>query len=160
MNIGQPWEFAITFELLEETNNKDQQFGYFNFVIEDQFIPGFGSNYTLNMVFNHLRGNLEEINNIKPFDFLKEDNNSLFFNVFCRFGVETEYEHKKISNEILGIDITPLEVDATKGQVYYFRSNKEECLVYSLDFGKTVMKKVLPLGTVKNVIEQLPKQPL
>lgn len=171
MNIGKPWEFSIMYELLEESEDKQWQYGFFNFLIDDQFIPGMGSNYTLGMTLNHLKGILDEIERAPVVDFSKYTDSFLFCNLSKALGwlpeeelekaliaSEEEFEEilKKNKELQLGVNITPLEVSDTGWRIYYFRFLDEECLLYSSDFGKTVKKKMLSLGTVAGVIKQLP----
>ena len=163
------------YELLEDTEDKQWTYGFFNFVIDDHFVPGVGSNYTLNMVFNHLKGAVDDLRNAPIVDLSNQHDTILFTNLSKALGwlpedefnkaleaSDAEFEEIVEKNKTLplGVDITPLEVKDTGWGVYYFRSTEEECLIYSPDAGQTTMRKVLPLGTVAGLIEQLPNTPI
>ncbi|MFP1731201.1 immunity 42 family protein [Lonsdalea quercina] len=163
MIFGQPFEFAVFYEVLEKTENDYWKYGIFSFFIEDEIYPSKGSNYTLHMAINYLKESQRELNGCKNTGLNLSDNASeLIAQLAHSHGMLLDSDSEDLElpeSESLGIFLSPLEISDTGFYLFYCPKDKnEEYLIYSSDYGKTAKKTILKKGTVNSVIEQLPNK--
>lgn len=163
MIFGQPFEFAVFYELLEKTEDNYWKFGIFSFFIKDEIYPSKGSNYTLSMAMDFLKDSQQEVTDCKDkgLDFSLSDEELL--KILARsHGVYVEGDPEDLSTSelgALGVYLSPLEITDTGFYLFYYPKDKdEEYLIYSSDYGITAKKAILRKGTVSSVLQQLPSK--
>lgn len=134
-----PFDFAIHVDLLLQAG--DFRLGAFNFIVDDVFVPGKNTNFTLGSIIGGLKWLLDHAkeNNIQDIgdtpitaerlNFLEEPN-------------------------LICLDAGELSDERCLFRLGY--SGEEERFFYSTDFGATFKEKRLPRGTVEAVIRSLP----
>lgn len=163
MIFGQPFEFAVFYELLEKTDDENWKFGIFLFFIEDEIYPLKGSNYTLSMAMDYLKDSHQEIMDCqnKNLDISMTDC-LLLEKIAHSHGIRLDNDPENIElpdSEKIGCFLSPLEVaDMGFYLFYYSNDNKNEYLIYSHDYGNTAKRTVLSKGTVSKVLSQLPSK--
>ncbi|WP_127960482.1 Imm42 family immunity protein [Serratia microhaemolytica] len=159
MIYGDPYYFGVHIDVIyKNDNNPDMNLGAFNFIIDDVFFPGKGANYTLKMVTNHLVGNLDELRSIKEqsVDRVNEPSFPLMLAHSFRQWLSSDVEHCfSENNEVVGVDLTPLEFSDLGYYIFYVLTSESEYVFSTRDSGKTFNKKVLPKGYVVGVLELL-----
>lgn len=163
MIFGQPFEFAVFYEILEKTEDNCWKYGIFSFFIEDEIYPSKGSSYTLHMAINYLKDSLQEINSCKSVGLsLSENASELITQLAHSHGILLDSDPDNLElpdSEALGVFLSPIEIsDVGFYLFYYLKDNDEECLIYSSDYGSTAKKTTLKKGTVNNVLQKLPYQ--
>ncbi|MFM4917559.1 immunity 42 family protein [Aeromonas dhakensis] len=160
MIFGQPFEFAVFYELLEKTDNGHWEFGIFIFFIEDEIYPSKGSNYTLSMAVNCLKDTHQEVidSQDEGLDISITDH-ALLKLLAHSHGILLDCDPEDLelpdSNKV-GVFLSPPEVaDAGFYLFYYLGSNEREFLIYSSDYGNTAKKTILNKGTVSRVLDEL-----
>lgn len=176
------WEFAITYDIYERSDDGKWIFGFFNIVIDDELLIHRGSNWTLNCIVSYLKKNISSIEQ-KVLDEPDLDKDTLFIKSSKSngYGVYTDPQIPDSwweSNDLeikakLDLHLKSLEdekkqpqfgiaielfgeLDDTGWQFYLFGAGRQERLIYSKDAGKTVFEKRLPRGTVEKVLRSLP----
>lgn len=163
MIFGQPFEFAVFYELLEKTEDNCWKYGLFGFFIEDEMYPSKGSNYTLHMAINYLKDSYQEINSCKSTGLdLSGSASELITQLAHSHGILLDSDPDDLElpdSEAEGVFLSPLEISDVGFYLFYYpKDNDEECLVYSSDYGSTAKKTILKKGTVSRVLEKLPNQ--
>ncbi|VXD01093.1 conserved hypothetical protein [Enterobacterales bacterium 8AC] len=163
MIFGQPFEFAVFYELLEKTEDNYWKYGLFGFFIEDEIYPSKGSNYTLHMAMNYLKDSQQEINSCKSTGLaLSGSASELITQLAHSHGILLNGDPDDLelpASEALGVFLSPLEISDVGFYLFYYpKDNDEECLVYSSDYGCTAKKTILKKGTVNSVLDKLPNQ--
>ncbi|ROP60164.1 immunity protein 42 of polymorphic toxin system [Enterobacter sp. BIGb0383] len=162
MIYGNPYEFAVFYEILEKTDEGHWKYGLFNFFIEDEAYPSKGSNYTLGMALGYLKDSQEDIHlNGNVEKDLSENITDLITQLAHSHGLllDTDSIGFELSDsEPLGVLLSPLEILDAGFYLFYYSKHGEdkEYLVYTLDYGKTVKKTVFKKGIVNDVIALLP----
>lgn len=146
MIIGNPQEFGLHFEVFESDDVGGWKFGPFNFIMNDRFVPGFGTNWTLNTLFAELKFTTEDFNNCFKFDFISESPRELY-----RFA---KIHSNSAGHGFLEIDI--IELSDLGWEFFLFSAGKEERFIYTSDSGNTVYEKRMPKWTLMNLLNQLP----
>jgi len=163
MIFGQPFEFAVFYDVLEKTDDDCWKYGIFNFFIEDEIYPAKGSNYTLSMAMGYLKDSHQEVVDCqnKELD-LSMDDQALLEKLAHSHGMILDsdpYDQELPDSEKVGVFLSPLEIADTGFYLFYYpKDNNEEYLIYSSDYGNTVRKTVLSRGTVSSVLAQLPSK--
>lgn len=176
MIYGDPTNFAIQIEVLDCYGSFSH--GIFNVIVDDVFIPGRGSNWTISLIVSWLKGTLAEIENATDQDYSDHDPMSLFHLARKSRG---EYWHGDpelpekwwLSNdpivmamvdELTKRDLTPIGIEIPFAEIndsgwyfYLFQTGDKERIIFSGDYGKTVHEKFLPQGSVAQVIRSLPE---
>lgn len=163
MIFGQPFEFAVFYEVLEKTEDNYWKYGLFSFFIEDEIYPSKGSNYTLHMAIDYLKDSQQEIDACKSAGLdLSECAQELITQLAHshRMLLDSDPDELELTDSVaLGCFLSPLEIsDAGLYLFYYPKDNDEECLIYSSDYGRTAKKTILKKGTVSSVITKLPNK--
>lgn len=163
MIFGQPYEFAVFYELLEKTENDHWKFGVFLFFIEDNIYPAKGSNYTLTMAIDYLKDSHQDIINCQTsfLDISIEDQDFLKTLAHSHgMLLDSDPEDLELADtEKMGVFLSPLEIVDTGFYLFYYPgSEDDEYLIYSSDYGNTVKRSVLKKGTVSNVLALLPNK--
>lgn len=161
MIFGQPFVFAVFYELLEKTEDNYWKYGLLGFFIEDELYPSKGSNYTLSMAMDYLKDSQSEI--------LSCDNNELIFpdsdlellrKLAHSHGILLDSDPVDLElpdSKPLGVFLSPLEISDVGFYLFYYPKDKnEEYLIYTADYGNTAKKTIFKKGTVSRVIAQLP----
>lgn len=163
MIFGQPYEFAVFYDLLEKTDDGHWKFGIFVFFIEDYIYPTKGSNYTLSMAMDYLKDSHQEIIDCKAklLDTSMEDHS--FLKILAHSHgmlLESDPEDLELPNkEKIGVFLSPLEIADTGFYLFYYPGDEDnEYLIYSSDYGHTAKRTVLKKGTVSKVLRQLPNK--
>lgn len=161
MIFGQPFEFAVFYELLEKTEDNYWKYGIFSFFIEDEIYPAKGSNYTLHMAMNYLKDSQREIISCKGNGLtLTVSASELMVQLAHSHGMFVDGDPDDLElpdSEPLGVFLSPLEISDVGFYLFYYPKDEyEEYLIYSSDYGRTAQKTVLKKGTVNSVIERLP----
>jgi hypothetical protein len=161
MIFGQPFVFAVFYELLEKTDDNYWKYGLFSFFIEDEIYPSKGSNYTLSMAIDYLKDSLPEIMNYENNELNFSDSDlDLLKKLAHSHGMllDSDPAGLELSNsKPLGVYLSPLEISDVGFYLFYYPKDKdEEYLIYTADYGKTAKKAIFKKGTVCNVIAQLP----
>lgn len=163
MIFGQPYEFAIFYEVLEKTEDNKWKYGIFNFFIDDEIYPSKRSNYTLQMAINYLKDSQQEISSCKSVGLsLPENTSELITQLAHSHGMLVDSDpHDFVlpDSEAIGVLLSPVEISDVGFYLFYYQEdNDEECLVYSSDYGRTAKKTTLKKGTVNDVLQTLPSQ--
>lgn len=160
MIFGQPYEFAIFYEILEKTDDSYWKYGVFVFFIEDEIYPSKGSNYTLSMAIDYLKDSHQEVIDCQSKGLDLSVNDKKLIKVLARsHGIKLEGDLVGLEvsgSEKIGVFLSPLEIIDTGFYLFYYPSGNEEYLIYSSDYGLTARKTVLRRGTVSSVLAQLP----
>lgn len=163
MIFGQPFEFAVFYELLEKTDDEHWKFGVFVFFIEDEIYPARGSNYTLPMAMDYLKDSHQEVTDCqsKGLDLSMEDI-VLLKKLAHSHGMILDSDPEDLElpdSEKIGVFLSPLEISDTGFYLFYYpNDNNEEYLIYSSDYGNTARRTVLNRGTVSKILAQLPSK--
>lgn len=163
MIFGQPFEFAVFYELLEKTEDNYWKYGIFSFFIKDEIYPSKGSNYTLSMAMDYLKDSHQDVIHCKDkgLDFSWSDED-LLKRLARSHGIYVEGDPEDLEApepDTLGVYLSPLEITDTGFYLFYYPKDRdEECLIYSSDYGSTAKKAILKKGTVSSVIGQLPSK--
>lgn len=159
MIFGDPKEFAIFYDVIDESEDGNWNYGPFLFFIGDEIYPSKGFNYTIFIAINDVVPCIEEILECKSgnLDFSKNDyelmRDLIRSNNFWFYDDPEGMEFDKV--DPMGVIINPYETMDTGFHLFYCQINeKEECLVYSDYYGRNAKRKVLKKGTVANVIEE------
>lgn len=160
MIFGQPFEFAVFYEILEKTDDDYWKYGVFIFFIEDEIFPAKGSNYTLSMAMNYLKDSYQEVIDCqgKGLDHSLGDQ-SLLKKLAHSHGIILDSDPMGLEipdSEKMGVFLSPLEIADAGFYLFFYPNKNEEYLVYSSDYGNTARKTVLSRGTVSSVLAQLP----
>ncbi|TCL05874.1 immunity 42 family protein [Sodalis ligni] len=163
MIFGQPFVFAVFYELLEKTEDNCWKYGLFSFFIEDEIYPSKGSNYTLSMAIDHLKDSLPEIMNCENNVLTFPDNDlDLLRKLAHSHGMLLESDPADLELpdlRPLGVFLSPIEISDVGFYLFYYPKDKdEEYLIYTADYGNTAKKTIIKKGTVSNVIAQLPSK--
>lgn len=138
MIIGNALEIAIQLEYVIELSSPS---GLFNFIVDDNLIPGKGTVTDLYVVISSLKGSL---------------NNQLVDGVSDIGNIDlADLDFSDGSPEnVLWLDVCEL---SDYGCVFWLGFNGEhERFFYSTDFEKTIQEKMFPRGTVEKLINNLP----
>lgn len=163
MIFGQPFEFAVFYELLEKTEDNYWKYGIFGFFIKDEIYPSKGSNYTLSMAIDYLKDSHQEVIDCKNkgLNFSQSDE-ELLKRLARSHGIYIEGDPEDLGSSepnTLGVYLSPLEITDAGFYLFYYPKDKDkEYLIYSSDYGRTAKKVILKKGTVSSVIEQLPSK--
>lgn len=161
MIFGQPYEFAVFYELLEKTDDEHWKYGVFIFFIEDEMYPSKGSNYTLSMAMDCLKDSYQEVidSEDRVLDISMTDH-SLLQTLAHSHGIKLDCDPEDLElpdSDKIGVFLSHLEIaDAGFYLFYYSCNNNEEYLIYSSDYGNTAKRTVLSKGTVSDILTQLP----
>lgn len=163
MIFGQPFEFAVFYDVLEKTEDNYWKYGLLGFFIEDEIYPSRGSNYTLHMAMSYLKDSQQEINSCKSAGLaLSGSASELITQLAHSHGILLDSDPDDLElpdSEALGVFLSPLEISDVGFYLFYCpKDNDEEYLVYSSDYGSTAKKTILKKGTVNSVLEKLPNQ--
>lgn len=161
MIFGQPFEFAVFYELLEETDDEHWKFGIFMFFIEDEIYPSKGSNYTLSMAIDYLKNTHQEVTDSQDEGLDMSMNAHALLKVLAHshgMPLDCELDDMELpDSKKIGVFLSPLEIADTGFYLFYFLGdNENEYLVYSHDYGSTAKKTTLNKGTVSSVLDKLP----
>lgn len=163
MIFGEPFEFAVFYELLEKTDDEYWKYGVFIFFIEDEIYPAKGSNYTLSMAMDYLKDSYQEVINCpnKGLD-MSMDDNGLLKKLAHSHGMLLDNDPEDLDLpdlEKIGVFLSPLEIADTGFYLFYYPiDNNKECLIYSSDYGNKARRTILNRGTVSNVLIRLPNK--
>ncbi|MBG3013418.1 immunity 42 family protein [Proteus faecis] len=160
MIFGDPYDFAVIYEKVEESNDGYWKFGFFNFVIKDELFPAKGSNYTLHMAINYLKDSVEEIDNCRPLDD-HSINECELFGLIAHSHIKIldtdPDDFEIIPSQPIGVDLSPVEISDVGFYLFYYIENGDyESLIFSKDYGVTISKVMFPKGTIKKVLNKLP----
>ena len=144
MILGDLPEFGIQFDVL--TSSDIWRFGSFNFIIDDTFIPGTGTNWTLNSAFASLKFTEQDFSDAFKNDFTLETAHELYFLAKSHSGQN--------GKDFIELDIT--ELSDTGLELFLFSDISHERLIYTTNAGITIYEKRLPKWTVMNVLKDLP----
>lgn len=163
MIFGQPFEFAVFYDVLEKTEDNYWKYGLFGFFIEDEIYPSKGSNYTLHMAMDYLKDSQQEINSCRSAGLTLSGSASELITQLAhshRMLLDSDPDDLELpDSKVLGVFLSPPEIsDVGFYLFYYSKNNDEECLVYSSDYGSTAKKTILKKGTVSSVLEKLPNK--
>lgn len=163
MIFGQPYEFAVFYELLEKTDDNYWKFGIFIFFIDDDIYPTKGSNYTLSMAMDYLKDSYQDVIDCKVCLLNTSVEDNVLFKMLAHSHgmlLNSDPNELEISNtEKLGVFLSPLEITDNGFYLFYYPGDQdEEYLIYSSDYGSTAKRTVLKKGTVSNVLAQLPNK--
>lgn len=134
-----PYDFAIHMDLVLETS--DFNLGSFNFIIDDVFIPGKNTNFTLSSIVGGLKWS---------FDYAQEK------------GIGDIHDMPLSDHQLNLIehpDLIQLNAGELSDERCLFRLGyvgEAERFFYTTDFGATFKEKRLPRGTVEAVVRSLP----
>jgi hypothetical protein len=161
MIYGDPYYFGIHLDVVyKNDNNPDMTLGTFNFIINDNFFPGKGTNYTLKMILNHLIESLDDLKTVKKqnSDIINEDFYPIMLAHLFKQWLPPDIQYC-FSNDkdVCGVDLTPLEFSDLGYYIFYVLTQENEIIFFTRDSGKTFNKKILPKGYVEKVIELLSK---
>ncbi|WP_241645283.1 immunity 42 family protein [Rosenbergiella metrosideri] len=163
MIFGQPFEFAVFYELLEKTDDEYWKYGVFIFFIEDEIYPAKGSNYTLSMAMDYLKDSYQEVIDSQDggLDMSIADH-VLLKTLAHSHGMLLDNDPEDLElpdSDKIGVFLSPLEIADTGFYLFYYAcSNKAEYLIYSSDYGNTAKRAVLNKGTVSGILAQLPSK--
>jgi len=140
MIYGDPYEFAIDFDLTWKTDDGRWQYGAFNFIIDGKYLPGTVADTTYSSMRYLLCACIDDMVNAGELG-------------------ERIVDLKKmdVGEEENIVDIETGELDQEGVLLWLGYSGDEERLFYSGDLGQTYKEKRLPRGTVESVIRSLPK---
>ncbi|XBS69809.1 immunity 42 family protein [Acerihabitans sp. KWT182] len=161
MIFGQPFVFAVFYELLEKTEGNYWKYGLFSFFIEDEIYPSKGSNYTLPMAIGYLRDSQLEILNCENDELILHGSDLDMLRLLAHsHGMLLDSDLPGLElpeSKPLGVYLSPLEISDVGFYLFYYPKNEdEEYLIYTADYGNTAKKSIFKKGTVSNVIAQLP----
>ncbi len=161
MIFGQPFVFAVFYELLEKTEDNYWKYGLFGFIIEDEMYPAKGSNYTLSMAIDYLKDSQPEITHCKNNEILFPDSDlELLRKLAHSHGMLLDSDPQGLElrdAKPLGVFLSPLEVSDVGFYLFYYpKDEDEEYLIYTADYGNTAKKAIFKKGTISNVFAQLP----
>ncbi len=161
MIFGQPFVFAVFYELLEKTEDNNWKYGLFSFFIEDEIYPSKGSNYTLSMAIEYLKDSQTEIMNCEYNELaFSESDLDLLRKLAHSHGMLLDSDPAGLElpeSKPLGVFLSPLEISDVGFYLFYYPKDKdEEYLIYTGDYGNTAKKTIFKKGTVSNVLAQLP----
>ncbi|PIT08541.1 Imm42 family immunity protein [Snodgrassella communis] len=161
MIFGDPYYFSISFDVVypsESSAGSSIELGIFNFIIEDNFFPAKGGNWTINMIINHLKSTTDEIKHCPLVQESLINSNNFFVNLSHSLEriVETDPIDFELGDiEKLGVDLTPLEFGDFGYYIFYVRTSNKEYIFYSYDRGSNFVKKELPINCVLDVISSI-----
>lgn len=179
------YEFAITYDVYERSDDGHCTFGFFNIVIDDELLIHRGSNWTLNCILSYLKNTIEAIEaHGMQQSILDKDNlylkamesrgkSYLVYNapdflkqrwelsddaeLLAKVDTFEKEQNEKITRPPFGTEIELYgELENYGWRFFLFGAGEEERLIYSKDAGKTVFEKILPRGTVEKVLRSLP----
>lgn len=177
------YEFAITYDVYERSEDGRWIFGFFNVVIDDELLIHRYSNWTLNCIISYFKNTIEDINT-RGLEESDLDKDMLYINaletrdyyiytapeflsqrwklsddpeLLAKVDAYSEDCKKKVTHPPFGIEIESYgELTNYGWRFFLFGAGEEERLIYSKDAGKTVLEKRLPRGTVEKVLRSLP----
>lgn len=160
MIFGQPYEFAIFYDVLERSEDNYWEYGIFIFLIEDEIFPSKGSNYTLSMALDYLKDSQSEVISCEYNGLdISMDAIALLRILAHSHGMLLDSDPPDLEfpiSEKIGVFLSPLEIiDAGFYLFYYSGEKDEEYLIYSSDYGNTARSTVLTKGTVSRVLEAI-----
>jgi len=138
MIIGNVLEIAIQLEYVIELSSPS---GLFNFILDDNLIPGKGTVTDLHVVISSLKDSLSSqlVNGVNDIGNIALD--------------DLDFSDGSPEN-VLWLDVCEL---SDYGCVFWLGFNgKYERLFYSTDFEKTIQEKIFPRGTIEILINNLP----
>lgn len=161
MIFGQPFEFAVFYELLEKTDDEYWKFGIFMFFIEDEIYPSKGSNYTLSMAMDYLKNTHQEVIDSQDEGLdMSMTAHALLKKLAHSHGMLLDCDPDDMElpdSKKIGFFLSPLEIADTGFYLFYCLGNNQfEYLIYSHDYGSTAKKTILNKGTVSSVLDKLP----
>lgn len=159
MIFGDPYKFAVSYDVAYP-NDSTYKLGIFNFIIEDRFFPAQGGNYTINMIFNHLKSDIEKIQHCRFITSKILNNDNFYHNLMCTCypRVDEDFEPIKTVFDNLEdyiVELTPLEFGDFGYYIFYAKSELRDYIFYSYDYGKNFIRKELPPGTVMQVLKAM-----
>ena len=173
MIFGRPYDFAISYdESYILSDNPSLKLGVFNFIINDQFVPAQQSNFTLDMVINHLKYDLEKIKDCQVIADEIINDEAFYYDLMCTYHpylTIADFRHGKIGFDDLPdelglqfnnlknntVELTPVEFDDLGVYVFYAKSATSDYLFYSYAYGENIIRTELPSGTVAAVIDSI-----
>lgn len=158
--------FQIHIDKISAIPEEKWVYGAFNFIIDEKFYPGKGTNWTLNIIIDWLKSFLsEDLNDYCMLDCENENAEYLFKQAtISRLGYYYDDPDKILSQEELktkypkkvGIEISLYEITYSGLEMFFFRGKENDILVVS--FLDEIFKIDLEIGYFHSVISSISEE--